>query len=81
MMPPTIATLADYARRNLPNGISLKELYRFVDYWNSHNPKVWSDSWRWQAALLSWHTIDTPPAPIPAPQRLASAVALALASD
>jgi hypothetical protein len=79
-MPPTIATLAGYARRNLPNGISLKELYRFVDYYNSHHPAVWQREPAWQAALNHWHAA-IPPAPIPPPQRLASAVALALASD
>jgi hypothetical protein len=80
MMPPTIATLADYARRNLPDGISLKQLYRFVDYWTSHDPTVWTNAHRWQAALLLWGNAAWQP-PIPARPRLASAVALALASD
>jgi hypothetical protein len=80
MNHPSVTDIYTYAR-TLPGGdqITLAEIQQFVDHANKHRPLMWQYG-DWRSALAMWLR-STFCRHVSPPRRLATAVALCLASD
>jgi hypothetical protein len=71
---PPIKLITAYAR-TLRWDFPMPDIGHFIHFHQNWTPGVWTPSRIWKARLRQWHR------DISAPQRLASAVALALSAD